>query len=91
RRVVRVPVGPGGQRAAEDAGLRVRRRRRLQAHPAERRLLRPGHRQGPLLLRRQQLLPAQRPEPAGLRLLRHRRAQQRRPERQWLHVPCDPK
>jgi hypothetical protein len=80
RRVVRVPPGAGGQRAAEGAGLRVRRRRRLQAHPAERRLLRPGHRQGPLLLRRQQLLPAQQPEPAGLRLLRHRHAQQQRPE-----------
>ena len=29
-----VKLGPGGQRAAEDAGLRVRWRRRLQAHPA---------------------------------------------------------
>ena len=80
RRVVRVPHGPGGHRAAEDAGLRVRRRRRLQAHPAERRLLRAGHRQGALLLRRQQLLPAQQPEPAGLRLLRHRHALQQRPQ-----------
>jgi hypothetical protein len=79
--VVRVPRGPAGRVAAEDAGLRVRRRRRLQPHPAERRrVLRPGRRQGALLLRRQQLLPAQQPEPAGLRLLRHRHARDQRPE-----------
>lgn len=79
--MVRVPPGSDGQeRAAEGAGLRVRQWRRLQAHPAERALLRPGHRQGALLLRRQQLLPAQQPERAGLRLLRHRHARQHRPE-----------
>jgi hypothetical protein len=80
RRVVRVPRGPAGRLAAEDAGLRVRRRRGLQPHPAERRVLRPGHRQGALLLRRQQLLPAQQPEPAGLRPRRHRHARDQRPK-----------
>jgi hypothetical protein len=80
RRVVRLPHGPVGRRAAEDAGLRVRRRRGLQAHPAERRLLRPGHRQCALLLRRQQLLPAQQPEPACLRLLRRHQPRHQRPK-----------
>lgn len=78
--VVHLQAGHAGQHAAEDAGLRVRRRRRLQAHPAERRLLQPGHRQGPLFLRRQQLLPAQQPELPGLRLLWHRHPRHHRPK-----------